>query len=678
MGGQPAPDRILETIVVTQVVEVPAEPIVITEIVEVTPETEPGDEPDPLLENYRIAVFGNPPDLNYWHYQGAGYSPWTRVFLDGIGAQLYNLSDQRFDFVPELAKFLPPAPVQEADFWTITIELEETASWSDGEPIDAEDVVFTQMACLDLRLSDRWVAHCQQGELVRVEMIDAYAVKFFFNEKPGLREFHASVGLAPILPEHYWADAVAEAKALVEEAELPEAPRPADCAANDLSEEIRSACDDWASIDVIYQNAHLSLYRVDPAGQPAYGAYRIDQFEPGAFAQRTANDLYFMQGARITEFDDGTWLREMPDGSILQLYGNASGEKTIDFVKGPFSQTVTIVIYATLEEAYQALVDGDVDYVFNPDNPTADLQSLAVAGRNILAVQNPRYDMYYLGFNLRTEPMSLPEFRQALEIIIDKELIIGQVLQAGVFPLSSTMPAANGFWHNSEIPAPYQGLSHEARLNQAVALLTDAGWTWDVEPSWNPVRQDVDPGEGLELPTGQPVPELTILGPGAFFDPIRATFNHWISEWARDLGIPVQAELTGRDEILDRIFAVNFDMYILGWTDLGDIAFPEYFDTYFHSRWDTEISGGFNFPGYVSPEYDALAEEFLTTADIERARDLVFEMQLRLANDRPYIPLFSTQVEDLLRDHVVFPYDQVLGGYAKMAGFQTDVQLTPD
>jgi peptide/nickel transport system substrate-binding protein len=388
--------------------------------------------------------------------------------------------------------------------------------------------------------------------------------------------------------------------------------------------------------------------------------------------------LYFLKGARITQYEDGTWVRTMPDGSIIQLYGNASGNKILDFSKGPFVPTITITVFSSPEEAYQAFVRGEVDYVYNPEGLQQGLENLIGPGRDILTVQNPRYDMYYLGFNLRKEPMSLPEFREALEIMIDKELIVNQVLQGGVIPLVSTMPAANGFWHNARVPAPYRGYSSEARLETAVALLLDAGWTWDVEPSWDPVRRDVNPGEGLTLPSGQPVPELTLLGPGVSFDPIRATYNFWIAEWARELGIPVQSELTGRDEILDRVFAVNFDMYILGWTNLGDVAFPEYFDSYFHSRWDTGISGGFNFPGYVSPEYDALADEFLSTDDIERARELVFEMQLRLANDRPYIPLYSTHFEDLVRDHVVFPYNQVLGGFAQMAGFPDDLKLSTE
>jgi ABC-type transport system substrate-binding protein len=176
------------------------------------------------------------------------------------------------------------------------------------------------------------------------------------------------------------------------------------------------------------------------------------------------------------------------------------------------------------------------------------------------------------------------------------------------------------------------------------------------------------------MPNGEPMPELTILGPGPAYDPVRATFNQWISEWARELGMPIESELTGFNTILGPVFVdADFDMYILGWS-LGNVAFPDYFESFWHSRNDTAVSGNFNTPGLNSPEYDALVDEFMTTADLERAQELVYQMQEMLADLRPYIPLFYKQVEDLARDNIVFPYTEVLGGMVDAAGFQTDAQ----
>ena len=68
-------------------------------------------------------------------------------------------------------------------------------------------------------------------------------------------------------------------------------------------------------------------------------------------------------------------------------------------------------------------------------------------------------------------------------------------------------------------------MSEADRFLEAVQILTDAGYTWDVEPVIDPENPDpvTASGEGLTMPNGTPVPELTILAPGPGYDPFRAT-----------------------------------------------------------------------------------------------------------------------------------------------------------
>ena len=271
--------------------------------------------------------------------------------------------------------------------------------------------------------------------------------------------------------------------------------------------------------------------------------------------------------------------------------------------------------------------------------------------------------------------MSEHEFRQVFDIIIDKELIIGEVLGHMVFPMYSTMPASNRFWHNPDIPKEYLGLSRSERVEMAVQTLKDAGWVWRSEPYWDEFDQDVVPGEGLFMPNGEIMPELTILGPGPDFDIVRATFNQWVSEWARELGMPVQSELTGRNAILDSVFvASDYDMYIFGWP-LGNPAYPVYYDEFWHSNNCTFETGGRNTPCFKDDAYDALVEEFNLTGDLQHAQKLVYEMQLILADQRPYIPLYSEKLFDYAHENVLFPYVESLGGIEFQDGFQTSTQV---
>lgn len=671
---QATPQVVKETVIVTKEVEkVVKETVEVQKIITkvVTPTPEPTKPPE--IAPYKIGIFEEPVSLNYWNYLGPGSSVWTAYVLTGYAASLYGLSDQRFQFVPVLAKDLPPEVVQEGDVWTVTVEMVDDAKWSDGEPITAHDVVFTHNTCKDLKLTQNWPNQCApMGADVSVEALDDYTVKYTFKEKPGLGVWQMGVALAPILPKHFWEDVVAEARAFIEAVEEPTVERPADCEAEELTEEEKAACEAWAAYDEAFENARKTLYEADPTGSPVFGGYITEKWEPGAFVQRAKNDNYYFKGAEIIEYEDETWTRVMPDGRKLQLYGDAEGAETLRFTAGPHSPNVILSIYGSQDAAFLALANGEVDYVLNPLGLTRGLREKAERGEDIATYVNADYGMFYLAFNMRKEPMSRPEFREAFDIIIDKEFVINSVLQGVVFPMYSTMPPGNKFWYNPDVPKPYVGLSRAERVEKAVEVLKAAGWTWEKEPAWSDDLNDVVPGEGLRMPNGEPMPEVTILGPGPAYDPIRATFNQWISEWARELGMPVKSELTGFNAILGPVFVeANFDMYILGWS-LGNPAFPDYYESFWHSRNDTAVSGNFNTPGYNDPEYDAMVDEFMSTTDLERARELVFQMQVKLAKDRPYIPLFYKQVIDLARTNVQFPYTEVLGGIVDAAGFQTD------
>jgi ABC-type transport system substrate-binding protein len=682
----PTPETVVETVVVTEVVEGEQVEVVKTVVVTVEPEEEMEEEEaagEECCDTYRIGLFSDPVSLNYWNYLGPGSSVWTAYVVDGQAPNLFTLSDQRFDFVTELAKDLVE-PVDNGDgTFSMTVEMVEDAVWSDGEPITANDVVFTHNACRDLKLTQNWPNQCSPTGLdITAEALDDYTVQYTFPEPPSLGTWNAGIALAPILPEHFWADKATEAYGFIEGLEEPtvEAPEGVDCAAEELSDEDAAACEDynaaWDPYNEAFVNARRTLYEADATGAPTGGGYATDQWEQGAFVQRSENAEYYFKGAEIVEYDDGTWVLNHPNGTTFQLYGDATGEETLRFISGPYAPNVIFSIYGSQDAAFLALANGEVDYVLNPLGLARGLQEQAEKGEGIVSYVNADYGMYYVAFNMRKYPMELPEFREAFDIIIDKDFVVNSVLGGVVFPMYSTMPPGNGFWHNPAIQEnnPYIGLSREERVNQAVQVLKDGGWSWTQEPAWSEELQDVVPGEGITMPNGEPMQALTILGPGPAYDPLRATFNQWISEWARELGMPVESELTGFNTILGPVFVdADFDLYILGWS-LGNVAFPDYFEAFWHSRNDTAVSGNSNTPGLNSPEYDALVDEFMTTADLGRAQELVFQMQEMLADLRPYIPLFYKQTIDLARDNLVFPYTESLGGIEFAAGFQTDAQ----
>jgi len=657
--------------VVTQVVTKEVEKVVTKEVTKVVVET-PAAPKKSLSKVYRIGIFEEPKTMNYWSYLGPDNSVWTQYVLAGQAPALYTLSDQRFDFVPSLATAMPPVPKQEGKFWVVTVPMVKDAKWSDGQPITAKDVAFTVNTSLELNLGGNWTAIYRPDAIDHVEAVNDYTVKFYFKSKPGLAAWQYEAAQGPILPEHYWKDTVAKAKAFIKDLKKPELPKDLDCKAKDLKESDKKLCDAQKAYDDAYQNARKTLYEAKALGAPTGGAFVTDKYEPGAFVQRTASKNYYFKGAEIKEYSDGTWEQTLANGNKLQLYGKGTGKVALDFKDGPYVSNVILSQYGSQDAAFLALGSGNVDYVLNPLSVAHGLVEKAQKGGNVDMYTNPDNGLFYLAFNMRKEPFSDPAFRKAVDIILDKEFVANKILQGTVIPAYSVVPPGNAAWYNSNIKTPYVGMSRADRVKEAIKVLKDAGWKWTKEPAWNDKTQDVDPGEGLTMPNGKPCPQITILGPGPSYDPQRATFNQWISEWMRQMGMPTKSELTGFNAILGPVFInANFDMYILGW---GLTIYPDYLCDFFEGKNGVITGGelqGYNTPGMNDEKYNALCDTFLAETDVVKAKQEALEMQQILSDQRPYIPLFYRQSIDLISKNVELPYYKVLGGISNYAGMQS-------
>jgi ABC-type transport system substrate-binding protein len=174
------------------------------------------------------------------------------------------------------------------------------------------------------------------------------------------------------------------------------------------------------------------------------------------------------------------------------------------------------------------------------------------------------------------------------------------------------------------------------------------------------------------MPDGELVPQLEILAPSAGYDPLRSTFAIWVERWLNDVGIPTRARLTGFNNIVETIADPEaFDMFILGWSLT---IYPDYLEAFFHSRHIGEE--GLNRAGYSNPSFDALADALLAETDLEKARQDVFEMQHLLADDLPYVVLFTTPILETYRnDRLEFPYTDVLSGIQGQNGLTTTVLI---
>ena len=590
---------------------------------------------DDVERIYKIGISEDLTTTNNWASLGPDSSIWNSYTLGGSKPSLYTYTSQRFDWVPSLASDFPTALAEETvdgqSLWTTEVPLKQGMMWSDGVEVTAEDFAFTANTANELALTGNWPGVVDPDYFHRAEAVDPYRLKIYFQQKPGLARWQFGLAFMPIFSRAYWEPVVAEAKQ-----------------AGDLTEQQK----------VLY--AHV------PDGEPTAGAFAFEKWERGAFAEKSRYDDYFFRGAVSTQYDNGAYVETKPGVFEFSAFGDPSGQVALETTEGPNASSTIYSVYGSQDATVLALKKGDIDFMLNPLGLSKGLQEQLQGADGLTTIENSSSGVRYLGFNFRREPMDNKAFRQAVATLIDKEFLTRTVLQGVAIPVYAMVPSGNGAWHNPDVPQIGQGLTRAERVAQTVALLKEAGFTWDVEPRVSEDGRFVEQqGEGLKMPNGEPIPEMTVLAPSPGYDPLRSTFAIWIERWLNEVGIPVRADLTGFNLIVDKVFnQQDFDMWILGW---GLTLYPDYLEAFFHSK-HSELQN-FNAGGYNNPEFDRLADEMVAETDLQRAQEQVFQLQAFLADDLPYVTLFTTPIVETYRsDRIEFPYTENLGGLQDVAG----------
>ena len=591
---------------------------------------------------YQLGIAEDLTTTNYWAYVGPDGTVWNGYVLAGSKPALYSYSAQRFDWVPSLAADFPSPLVEEVvdgqTFWTTDLDLKQGVKWSDGNDVTADDFVFTAHTATDLQLTGSWRTIVDPDYFDHAEAVGPSGLKIFFKKKPGLARWQFGLAFMPIFSRAYWEPVVTEAEQ-----------------AGDATEQQK----------VLY--AHV------PDGEPSAGGFLFEQWERGAFAEKAMNPDYSFTGTEVTQYANGAYAVATAGFAEFTAYGEPTGETVLEYVEGPYSESTIYSIYGSQDAAVLALKKGDIDFMLNPLGLSLGLQEQLSGEAGLTTIENTSDGMRYLGFNFRKAPLDNKEFRQAVATLIDKEFLVDTVLQGVAIPIYTTVPEGNAAWYNPDVLHFGKGLIRGERIAQVVELLKGAGFTWETEPRVSEDGQFVEQhGEGLNMPNGDPVPAMEVLAPSPGYDPLRSTFAIWIERWLNEVGIPVRANLTGFNVIVEKVFdQQDFDMWILGW---GLSAFPDYLESFFHSR-HSQLEGQ-NPGGYSNPEFDRMADQLLAETDLEAARQQVFEMQAFLAEDLPYVVLFDTPIIETYRsERIEFPFTKTWGGLQSSAGMPSLVKF---
>ncbi|MFZ0012919.1 MAG: ABC transporter substrate-binding protein [Acidimicrobiia bacterium] len=161
--------------------------------------------PEPFV--YRLGVLSGVSTDNFWAYYSEQPSVWNSYILGPTKPALFTLDPGTGTLEPELIRG-DATPTWDGNGWRVRLELTEGLSWSDGEPVTAHDLAFTFDTVRKLELGGSWADAYPEG----IESINAdgdYSLRIEFEKRPDLSVWPHGVGLAPVMPEHAWADLVA-------------------------------------------------------------------------------------------------------------------------------------------------------------------------------------------------------------------------------------------------------------------------------------------------------------------------------------------------------------------------------------------------------------------------------------------------------------------------------------
>jgi peptide/nickel transport system substrate-binding protein len=324
-----------------------------------------------------------------------------------------------------------------------------------------------------------------------------------------------------------------------------------------------------------------------------------------------------MGADEILEFEDltaaiGTGpykLVEWVEGEYLILEANA------DYWRGaPNIDRVIWQEYATEDAMVQALLAGEVDVA--DDLPRTAIATLEGSEGIELAVMPSTLidELIINSHEAGTQPASLndPQVRLAIAHAIDKQQIVNVAFLGYAEPATGIIPRSMGDWFNAGlVDVPFD----PAEGNR---ILEEAGY---LDGDGDGVREDPE-GNTLEyrLYAEDGATETRIL--------------EIISDGLAQIGISAPPTPMDEDSLIALYPAFDFDLILWGW---GLDPDPDFAMLIFTC--DQREEGGWNDSGYCNEEFEEMYAAQAVTVDHEERRQLIWDMQKKLFDERPYIVL---------------------------------------
>lgn len=265
--------------------------------------------------------------------------------------------------------------------------------------------------------------------------------------------------------------------------------------------------------------------------------------------------------------------------------------------------------------------------------------------RELMKADPPRQDYnpgsqlatYFYWFNTTQKPYDDPRVRQALVMAIDRAEIV-KIIGAGEEPSRSLVPPGIPGYEPMRCPPE--------DADRARELLAEAGY-----------------------PEGKGFPRAQILY-NSGSDQHETIAELLRKQWQKNLGITVTTRKEEWGTYINSLNRLNYEIGRQGW--IGDYNDPNTFLDLLES------DNGNNRSGYSSPEYDALIHAAAEEPDPERRMELLQQAEAQIMRDLPVIPIYSYVSRNLVRPNLQGFYNNVQDSHPLHALYRDDNLTGPN
>lgn len=278
-------------------------------------------------------------------------------------------------------------------------------------------------------------------------------------------------------------------------------------------------------------------------------------------------------------------------------------------------------VYSNWDGLIQAYLAGEIDITANAMPP--EYYQTVVEAEDTTVLEIPPGRMHFLVLNVypggnQHHAIRDPLFREAIDYAINRQQLVEvELLGHGV-----TCPNnwACGSAYEGKLNPDFEVTPYDP--DRAVILLEDAGY---VDTDGDGIRETTD-GEPLKIRLFYAVEE-----------PTHITMTESLKGWFTEIGIETEVSAIELGTLFNIILSErDYDIVLFA----QSAEFHPASVDFYYSCWSADAGmTAWNLPGYCNPDYDEAVFSAITTIDPKVQKQLFFDSQEYLYNDRPILVL---------------------------------------